>query len=71
MSEKIQEFLEVPQEFIQEGNQVCHPALALIPPPSYFILLQFLVRCTKPSRKGFCTMLLVVPDHPLISNLDA
>lgn len=34
MSEKIQEFLEVPQEFIHEGNQ-------------------FLIRCTKPSRKEF------------------
>lgn len=31
MSEKIQEFIEVPQEFIREGNQVRHSALA--PPP--------------------------------------
>ncbi|KAI0308154.1 secE/sec61-gamma protein [Multifurca ochricompacta] len=34
MSEKFQEFVEIPQEFIREGNQ-------------------FLVRCTKPSRKEF------------------
>jgi len=32
MSEKIQEFLEVPQEFIREGNQVRHFALPLTRP---------------------------------------
>ena len=31
MSEKIQEFLEIPQEFIRDGNQVRHLALALSP----------------------------------------
>ncbi|KAI0001677.1 secE/sec61-gamma protein [Russula vinacea] len=44
MSEKLQEFIEVPQEFIREGNQARHSAIALPP---------FLIRCTKPSRKEF------------------
>jgi hypothetical protein len=36
MSEKIQEFLEIPQEFIRDGNQVRHLALAYsTAPPSY------------------------------------
>jgi hypothetical protein len=35
MSEKIQEFLEVPQEFIHEGNQVRHSAVAHPPSPSF------------------------------------
>ena len=31
MSEKFQEFIEGPQEFIREGNQVCHSASPLTP----------------------------------------
>ena len=70
MSEKIQEFLEVPQEFVREGNQVRYPIFGHshhIPhkPP------QFLVRCTKPSRKGLHTMLIVIPEHLLMRQFDA
>ena len=35
MSEKLQEFIEVPQEFIREGNQVRHSAIEHPPPLSY------------------------------------
>jgi hypothetical protein len=41
MSEKIQEFLEIPQEFIRDGNQVrifypCNPNKPLSSPPHSF-----------------------------------
>jgi len=51
MSEKIQEFLEVPQEFIREGNQVCHPHLTLALFPSYFY--SFLFGAQNPLKKVF------------------
>ena len=37
MSEKIQEFLEIPQEFIRDGNQVRHLALALSKAPHSYM----------------------------------
>ena len=51
MSDKIREFIEVPQQFIREGNQVCElsTAIARIPLMSFF---KFLTRCTKPSQQG-------------------
>ena len=65
MSEKIQEFLEIPQEFVREGNQVrrfrpCNAKMFLSLPT------QFLVRCTKPSQKGLCAMLLCQMEHRLM-----
>ncbi|KAI0296260.1 protein translocase SEC6 [Russula brevipes] len=52
MSEKIQEFLDVPQEFVREGNQACRPALALTtsPSPSQF------VQISKAVAIGFAVM---------------
>ena len=49
MSEKIKEFIEVPQQFVRDGNQV--RALSL-PRVEAHPLLQFITRCTKPSSKG-------------------
>lgn len=52
MSEKIKEFVEVPQQFVREGNQVSllHSSSCLIFLSTSFE--QFLARCTKPSWKG-------------------
>ena len=56
MSDKIREFIEVPQQFIREGNQVSGLSTAILR-----ILLtnffQFLTRCTKPSQQGFSSCL--------------
>ena len=52
MSEKIQEFLEVPQEFIHEGNQVRHSAVAT-PAVSLNPLRSFLFDAQNPPEKVF------------------
>ena len=51
MSEKLQEFLEVPQEFIHEGNQVRHSAVA--PAASLITLRSFLFDAQNPLEKVF------------------
>ena len=50
MSEKIQEFLEVPQEFIHEGNQVRHSAVAHPPSPSIPSVVSCSMHKTLPKR---------------------
>ena len=53
MSDKLKEFIEVPQQFIREGNQVGFAISKLSEHPKLtFRDLQFLIRCTKPTRKG-------------------
>lgn len=50
MSDKIREFIEVPQQFIRDGNQVCQMSgTARTLQTNSF---QFLTRCTKPSQQG-------------------
>ena len=56
MSDKIREFIEVPQQFIRDGNQVC---LWCYLCPVFLlkkVLPQFLTRCTKPSQKGWSSL---------------
>lgn len=49
MSEKVKEFVEIPQQFLRDGNQVSFfAALESL----LFIGIQFITRCTKPSQKG-------------------
>jgi hypothetical protein len=62
MSEKIQEFLEAPQEFIREGNQVCNPPLAHASFPSY--LRSFLFDAQNPLEKVFT--LCFLSDRPFM-----
>lgn len=51
MSDKVREFVEIPQQFVRDGNQV-----RTLAPPTHRVLtyssFQFLTRCTKPSQKG-------------------
>ena len=49
MSEKVKEFVEIPQQFLRDGNQVCFVADLVILDADR---LQFITRCTKPSQKG-------------------
>lgn len=55
MSEKIKEFLEVPQDFIREGNQVRHSAVPHPPSPSILLnpLRSFLFDAQNPLEKVF------------------
>ena len=57
MSDKIREFIEVPQQFIRDGNQVLLSLKSLTP---LLIDIQFLTRCTKPSQKGLLLPLCTV-----------
>ena len=50
MSEKIQEFLEVPQEFIHEGNQVRHSAVSHPPPHSIPFVVSYSMHKTLSKR---------------------
>ena len=52
MSEKLKEFIDIPQQFVRDGNQVSVTQLAC--PWSSLIssTRQFLTRCTKPTQKG-------------------
>ncbi len=54
MSDKVREFVEIPQHFLKEGNQVSRPPPANVGNVAEHLLalLQFLTRCTKPSQKG-------------------
>ena len=54
MSDKIREFIEVPQQFIRDGNQVLLSFKSLTP---LLTVIQFLTRCTKPSQKGLLLLL--------------
>jgi len=66
MSEKIQEFLEIPQEFIREGNQVRHfcPRNSIgfshhpLPP-------SFLSGVPNPLKKVFALCCSAKPEHSL------
>jgi hypothetical protein len=49
MSDKIREFIEIPQQFIRDGNQVCQVKCFEHSTDNAF---QFLTRCTKPSQQG-------------------
>jgi hypothetical protein len=49
MSEKLQEFIEVPQQFVRDGRQVC---LNTILSMYELICFQFIMRCNKPTEKG-------------------
>ena len=67
MSEKLQEFLEVPQEFIHEGNQVRHSAVA--PAASLITLRSFLFDAQNPLEKVFELMSLYYTSAPIYTLL--
>jgi protein transport protein SEC61 subunit gamma-like protein len=52
MSEKLKEFIDIPQQFVRDGNQVSVVQLTIENLGDFFFLHQFLTRCTKPSQKG-------------------
>lgn len=56
MSEKLKEFVEIPQEFVRDGKQVCRAPEET--PESYLTQgnKQFLTRCTKPTQQGLCSL---------------
>jgi hypothetical protein len=60
MSEKLKEFIDIPQQFVRDGNQVSVPQFILEPCLLTTSSRQFLTRCTKPSQKG--ALLTFVPS---------
>lgn len=52
MSDKFREFIEIPQQFVRDGNQVCFFSHSSISTAFSVFTPQFLTRCTKPSDKG-------------------
>jgi hypothetical protein len=70
MSEKIQEFIEVPQEFIREGNQVRHSAIDF-----HWCLIRhtfhsFLFDAQNPLEKVY-PILIIMPVHIFMRHFDA
>lgn len=60
MSEKLKEFVEIPQEFIKDGQQVCLQLVCFMQVFSLDVFPQFLTRCTKPSQKGACSLIILL-----------
>lgn len=66
MSEKLKEFIDIPQQFVRDGNQVCSCLQPLENVPQ-MMPLQFLTRCTKPSQKGLSNS--DVQSHFILTSL--
>lgn len=52
MSDKVREFVEIPQQFVRDGSQVRLVSPGFPPLRPVLTFLKFLTRCTKPSDKG-------------------
>ena len=65
MSDKVKEFIEIPQEFVKDGQQVSLSSTSRSDPCSP-ATVQFLTRCTKPSYKGEYTTCSECPSSMLI-----
>jgi hypothetical protein len=66
MSDKIKEFVEIPQQFVRDGKQVQH--IFSVDLQTYLMMLwQFITRCTKPSQTGLLHF--VITDMHLMSAL--